>query len=152
LLAVYRKGQASGRAQIHYLHVTNEREAFVTKNGTIGLPANPMAPWLAPRSPEHSELIRRVEQMPTRLADWGYSVSTGPLVWNRFKSQLRDKPSEAAVHPLIWAESVTPDGTFIFRAQRRNHAPYFRLEEGDGWLLVEEPCVLVQRIVLDAVE
>ncbi len=145
MLAVYRKGESASRAQIHYLHVSNEREADIIRNGTVGLPAEPKAPWLAPRDPQHSALISRVEGMNSRLADWGYSVSTGPLVWNRFKSQLRDKAGGKNVHPLIWAESVAADGRFVFRAQKRNHTPYFKLERGDAWLLVEEPCVLVQR-------
>lgn len=145
LLAVYRKGESRRRAQIHYLHVTNEREARVTRNGTIGLPAVATAPWLAPRDPEHSALIARVEAMTARLSDWGYSVSTGPLVWNRFKAQLRNKASGKMVHPLVWAEAVTADGHFVFRAQKKNHAPYFKLEPGDSWLLVEQSCVLVQR-------
>jgi adenine-specific DNA-methyltransferase len=145
LLAVYHKGARRRRAQIHYLHVANEREAKVTKNGTVGLPADPTAPWLAPRDPEHRALIRLVEKMTARLSDWGYSVSTGPLVWNRFKDQLRDKPNGKTVYPLIWAESVTSDGRFVFRAEKKNHAPYFKLETGDAWLLVEDPCVLVQR-------
>jgi len=145
LLAVYRKGARDTRAQIHYLRVVNEREANVVRNGTVGLPADPSAPWLAPRDPQHSALINRVARMTSRLSDWGYSVSTGPLVWNRFKSQMRDKAGGKAVHPLIWAEAVTADGRFVYRAQKRNHAPYFKLEAGDAWLLVEEPCVLVQR-------
>jgi adenine-specific DNA-methyltransferase len=33
----------------------------------------------------------------------------------------------------------------VYRAQKRNHAAYFKLEPGDAWLLVKEPCVLVQR-------
>lgn len=49
------------------------------------------------------------------------------------------------MHPLIWAEAVTSDGQFAYRARKKNHAPYFKLEAGDGWLLVEEPCILVQR-------
>lgn len=145
LLAVYRKGGGIQRAQIHYLHVANEREATVVRNGTIGLPTDPTAPWLAPRDPQHSALINRAEGMMARLSDWGYSVSTGPLVWNRFKSQLKDKAGSKSVHPLIWAEAVTSDGRFVFRAVKKNHAPYFKLERGDAWLLVEEPCVLVQR-------
>ena len=145
LLAVYRKGVRDVRAQFHYLHVVNERKANVLRNGTVGLPIDPSAPWLAPRDPQHSALINRVEQMTSRLSDWGYSVSTGPLVWNRFKSQMRDKAGGKAVHPLIWAEAVTADGRFVYRAQKRNHAPYFKLEVGDAWLLVEQPCVLVQR-------
>ena len=145
LLAVYRKSRPSSRAQIHYLNVINESESAVIKNGTIGLPASPTSPWLAPRDPRHSALIGRVEAMPSRLADWGYSVSTGPLVWNRFKPQLRYSGEGKSVHPLVWAESVTSDGRFIFRAEKRNHAPFFKLCPGDDWLLVDAPCVLVQR-------
>lgn len=145
LLALYRKGGKAGRAQIHYLHVANECEARITRNGTVGLPADSRAPWLAPRAPEHSALIARAEQMQARLVDLGYSVSTGPLVWNRFKDQLRSAPDEKCVHPLIWAECVTSDGRFVFRALKRNHAPYFKVKPGDGWLIVNEPCVLVQR-------
>lgn len=145
LLATYAKGGEPRRAQIHYIQVANERESSLTRNGTIGLPSDPKAPWLAPRSPQHGALINAAEAMPARLRDWGYSVSTGPLVWNRFKSQLRDKPGGAGVHPLIWAECVAADGRFIFRALKRNHSPFFKLESGDDWLLVEEPCILVQR-------
>lgn len=145
LLAIYSKGQSPIRAQIHYLHVNDERDVVVKRNGTIGLPPIPTDPWLAPRDANHSALIARVEKMPARLADLGYSVSTGPLVWNRFKNQLREKQTCKSVHPLIWAESVTADGRFVFRAQRKNHAPYFKLEAGDAWLLVKEACVLVQR-------
>ncbi|WP_333824382.1 HsdM family class I SAM-dependent methyltransferase [Pinisolibacter sp.] len=145
MLAVYRVGGDLRRVQIHYLHVDSEREARVTRNGMVGLPAGPYSPWLAPREPAHGHLIARAETMAARLADWGYSVSTGPLVWNRFKTQLRPKAGGRRVHPLIWAEAVTSDGRFVFRAQKKNHAPYFKLEPGDDWLLVEQPCVLVQR-------
>lgn len=144
LLACYRKGAKPGRAQVHYVTVTSEREASVVRNGTIGLPSPASAPWLAPREPEHSALIAAAERMPSRLADWGYSVSTGPLVWNRFKNQMRERPGRG-VHPLIWAESVTADGRFVYRAEKKQHAPYFKMERGDAWLLVEEACVLVQR-------
>ena len=144
LLAAYRRGGKPGRAQVHYVQVTSEREAQVIHNGTIGLPSPASQPWLAPREPRHSALIATAQTMPIRLADWGYSVSTGPLVWNRFKGQMRDRPSRGA-HPLIWAEAVTPDGRFVFRADKRNHSPYFKIERGDAWLLVEEACVLVQR-------
>ncbi len=145
LLAVYRKGSRPGRAQIHYLTVSNEVSADVVRNGTVGLPKQAARPWLAPRSPKHSRLIAKAEIMPDRLADWGYSVSTGPLVWNRFKDQLRHRAGGDGVHPLVWAEAVTSDGRFVFRAEKRNHAPYFKLESGDDWLVVRDACVLVQR-------
>lgn len=144
LLALYSKGGPRQRFQVHYLNVDNEREARLTKNGKVGLPADASAPWLAPREPAHVGLIKAAEGMAARLADWGYGVSTGPLVWNRFKPQMRARAGRG-LHPLIWAEAVTADGRFIFRADKRNHAPYFKPEAGDGWLVVDRSCVLVQR-------
>lgn len=144
LLAVYRKGSSPARAQIHYLAVTSEVAADVVRNGTVGLPKPASRPWLAPRSPNHSALIAKVEAMPHRLSDWGYTVSTGPLVWNRHKDQMRQRAG-TGVHPLVWAEAVTADGRFIYRADKRNHAPYFKIKPGDAWLVVTDPCVLVQR-------
>lgn len=145
LLAVYKKDSRPTRARIHYLNVVSAAGATVTRNGTIGLPAKPSAPWLAPRSPEHGRLIARAEQMPSRLRDLGYAVSTGPLVWNRFKSQLTHEAAGPSVHPLIWAECVLPEGRFEYRARKRNHTPFFRLKPGNEWLVVTRPCVLVQR-------
>lgn len=144
LLAVYRKDGKRDRFQVHYLNVDNEREARLTKNGKVGLPENAGAPWLAPREPGHVELIKAAEGMAARLSDWGYGVSTGPLVWNRFKPQMRARAARGLL-PLIWAEAVTADGRFVFRAQMKNHAPYFKTESGDDWLVVDQSCVLVQR-------
>lgn len=144
LLALYRKGGRRDRFQVHYLNVDNESEARLTKNGKVGLPDDPGAPWLAPRDPGHVKLIKAAEKMAVRLADWGYGVSTGPLVWNRFKPQMRDRAGRG-LHPLIWAEAVTANGRFIFRAEKKNHSPYFKTEIGDDWLVVDRGCVLVQR-------
>jgi adenine-specific DNA-methyltransferase len=144
LLALYRKGGMRERFQVHYLNVDNEREARLTKNGKVGLPEDPAAPWLAPREPAHVGLIKAAESMAARLSDWGYGVSTGPLVWNRFKQQMRDRAARG-LRPMIWAEAVTADGRFIFRAEKKNHAPYFKTEAGDDWLVVNRSCVLVQR-------
>lgn len=145
LLAVYKKAARRNRIQIHYLHVTSSVEAAVVKNGTVGLPADSNAPWLAPRTADHGQLIAAAETMPSRLKDWGYGVSTGPLVWNRFKDQLTRDKQGASILPLVWAECVLPQGTFEFRARKKHHTPYFRLKPGDEWLVVKEPCVLVQR-------
>jgi adenine-specific DNA-methyltransferase len=89
-------------------------------------------------------LVARLAEMTHRLADWGYTVSTGPLVWNRFKDQLAHQPGRNR-HPLIWAEAVTSDGRFVYRADKKNHAPYFEIRRGDEWLIVDYPCVLLQR-------
>jgi len=81
--------------------------------------------------------------MPTRLADLGYVVSTGPLVWNRHKNQLRTVSEEKSL-PLIWAESVTADG-FSFSADRRNHVPYINVLPHQPHLITRNATVLVQR-------
>jgi adenine-specific DNA-methyltransferase len=145
MLAVYRKGSEPKRAQIHYIYVDTATETRVIRNGTVTLPARASDPWLAPRRAEHSPLISRAENMSTRLGDLGYRVATGPLVWNRFKSQLRDDRYAKRTHPLIWAEAIGTDGSFHHRAEKRNHSPFFQLHSGDDWLLVKDAAVLIQR-------
>lgn len=100
-------------------------------------------PWLLPRTKEDAAILSAMESMPTRLAGLGYAVSTGPLVWNRHRTQLR---TERNVHtlPLIWAESVTSNG-FAFKADRRGHVPYFAPEHSQPHLITKTTCVLVQR-------
>ena len=144
LLAVYVKGAAPLRVSVQHLRLQNENELEICRNGTIALPSDPSKPWLAPRDPHHSALIGRVERMPHRLGDWGYAVSTGPLVWNRHKPQLRNTAGRNCL-PLVWAESITWDGRFEFSAAKKNHMPWFELRADDTWLVVREPCVLVQR-------
>jgi adenine-specific DNA-methyltransferase len=144
LLATYCKGGKLNRAAVHYFAVSSDASARITHAGRFTVPSEPAAPWLAPRIPDHQNLVDRLARMPHRLAEWGYRVSTGPLVWNRFKDQLRTRTT-ANTFPLVWAEAVTADGRFIYRAEKRGHQPYFRIEDGDEWLKVTVPCVLVQR-------
>jgi adenine-specific DNA-methyltransferase len=144
MLATYRRGAKKGRTKVHYLAATSDITAKVTHAGTFALPKKPAAPWLAPREPSDQLLIDTLARMPTRLKGWGYRVSTGPLVWNRHKRQLRARDG-TNIFPLIWAEAVTPEGQFVYRALRRGHKPYFRIEDGDEWLKVSVPCILVQR-------
>jgi adenine-specific DNA-methyltransferase len=143
-LATYRRGGRRNTVTVHYLDVTSETQGQIVEAGRFKLPKDRQAPWIAPRVPDQQGLTARLVLMQSRLADWGYTVSTGPLVWNRFKDQLRVTPCSNA-YPLVWAEAVTTDGRFIFRAERRNHAPYFEAKPGDEWLQVDQPCVLVQR-------
>jgi len=144
LLAVYRRGRPAGRFQVHYLQLCGGAETRLVRNGTVALPSTATDPWLTPREPQQAGLIATAEQMACRLTDWGYQVSTGPLVWNRFKPQLKERPNRHT-RPLIWAEAVASGGRFVHRAERRGHAPYFRLEPGDSWLVVDRACVLVHR-------
>lgn len=147
LLALYRKGtgvQAVPRPA-RVLRIRPEGDLDVVPAGEFRLPADPHEPWIIPRSQEQARLVEVARHQPTRLRDLGYRVSTGPLVWNRHKSQLHSAPG-ANRYPLIWAEAVTADGRFEFRADRKNHRPYFELRPSDGdWLLAHTPRVLLQR-------
>lgn len=143
LLATYQRDGNPGVTRVHFIAPSNGG-IVSTSAGSFRLPQEPGQPWLIPRNKGQSKLVQGAESMPCRLADYGYKVSTGPLVWNRHKASLRDKPGKDT-YPLIWAESVQPHGKFRFRAEKRNHKPYFRPLRDEQWVVTSYPCVLVQR-------
>lgn len=144
LLATYRRGSAVTPVAIHELVPVDENSLLVKDAGVFDLPAEPSTPWILPRCAQQSSLVGTLAGMPHRLADWGYTVSTGPLVWNRHKNQLATRPGPNR-YPLIWAEAVTADGRFLWRAEKRNHTPWFEVRANDDWLLTRRVCVLLQR-------
>ena len=144
LLAVYRRGGNIGKARVHLISPRSNGSIETTAAGSFKLPESLERPWLIPRTKSQFKLVRSVEQFPCRLADYGYSVSTGPLVWNRHKASLRQQAGEGR-YPLVWAESVRSDGSFEFRARKRNHLPYFEPSPRENWVVTDFPCVLLQR-------
>ena len=144
LLATYQRDREPGAANVHFLTQDRHGSVTITGAGSFNLPEELDRPWLIPRSERQSDLVGRVSQLPYRLADYGYTVSTGPLVWNRHKSGLRDEPGEGR-YPLLWAESVRSNGVFEFRAQKTNHKPYFEPGRKEHWVVTDHPCVLLQR-------
>jgi adenine-specific DNA-methyltransferase len=144
LLATYERQGRQDNATVHFISPVDYDRITLEPAGTFTLP-NPLAdPWLIPRTAEQQRLVAGLRKMKHRLSDYGYEVSTGPLVWNRHKKQLAARPAKGTL-PLIWAECVTSDGTFVFRAEKKNHEPYFKPEDGDDWLISRKPCVLLQR-------
>jgi adenine-specific DNA-methyltransferase len=143
MLATYRRGGLARGPRVGF--IGEGRIAKTRRTEAFAMPARPDAPWLLPRAPERSSLTRRLGWMPHRLKDYGYEVSTGPLVWNRHKKQFRATRVNGAV-PVIWAESITSAGEFIWRSAKRNHLPWFLPRDAqDDWLVVDLPCVLLQR-------
>jgi adenine-specific DNA-methyltransferase len=144
MLATYRKTGLHLRAPtVHFIAPTEDDKITVEAGGDFEL-SEGGGPWLVPRTAEQSRLIASLRAMPHRLKDYGYEVSTGPLVWNRHKDQLTAKSGQTAL-PLIWAEAVTADGRFQYRADKKNHLPFFRPRVGDDWLITRTSCVLLQR-------
>jgi len=143
-LTTYRRAGKPSPVRVSEITSSSDGEIELKDAGLITLPQDATLPWLLPRNPTQIDLVAKLVGMPNRLADWGYGVSTGPLVWNRHKPQLVYKPGAQRL-PLIWAEAITGDGQFIFRAEKKNHAPYFELRPTDHHLVTRHPCVLLQR-------
>lgn len=143
-LATYKRGVERGSASVHFIELPNETALNVTSAGAFSLPKESTEPWLLPRHADEAKLASKLSLIPSRLAEWGYRVSTGPLVWNRHKSQLHDRAAKGRI-AIVWAESITSSGEFIFRCEKRDHKPYFEVRGNDEWLIVKEPCVLLQR-------
>jgi adenine-specific DNA-methyltransferase len=145
LLATYRRESKRSDAVVHFLAADGPDRARRIAAGRFGLPPSPAAPWIVPRAPDDQDLAARMRQMQHRLADYGWRVSTGPLVWNRHKRQLHFDRASGRV-PIVWAEAVAPYGRFMWRSQRGTHRPWFEpVLPRDEWLMVRRPCVLVQR-------
>lgn len=150
LLAVYRKQADSERlalpVQVSHLCVTEAGEMTVSANGAYALPEDLHGPWLLPRTPAQSEAAELAARIPHRLADLGYTVATGPLVWNRHKDRLHSVRTKKSV-PLIWAECVPSDasGDFTFRSTGRNHVPWYEPGGASDSNIVRSSCVLLQR-------
>jgi len=144
VLAAYRRGGDIRAARASISSPRDARRVTTRSAGSFRLPNDSRGPWLVPRSAEDGPLVRGMRRLTSRLADYGYTVSTGPLVWNRYKQLLCDRPGQGR-YPLIWAESVRPDGRFEFRAEKRNHKPYFAPRRSEQWVLITQPCVLLQR-------
>lgn len=142
LLTSFRKGGKKQKVSLSELTTLGIHEMEIKSVGDAVVPLD-NSPWFLPRKAADVDFVNKLRKMPTRLSDLGYSISTGPLVWNRFKSQLRPHRTQGAF-PLIWAESVGVDG-FVFRSQRKNHEPYIEIEKHQQYLVSGQSCVLVQR-------
>ena len=144
MLAVYRRGGDRVAGVVDFITTAADGSVATTCAGSFVLPKDSGGPWLMPRTARQATLLGRIGTGGARLADLGYKVSTGPLVWNRHKQGLRER-NRAGCYPLLWAECVRADGGFEFRAAKRNHQPYFRPRADERWVVTDFPCVLVQR-------
>ena len=143
LLATYKRGRR-GSVSVHEITPVEGASVEVEDTGSYTLPTDPSQPWILPRCALQAPLVAVLGEKRHRLEDWGYTVSTGPLVWNRYKPQLVTRAGRNR-YPLIWAEAVTADGRFIWRAEKKHHTSWFEVRKGDDWLITTRQCVLLQR-------
>lgn len=107
--------------------------------------ASPRAitPWVLPRRSDDAPVAAAAIGMPNTLASAGWRVSTGPLVWNRRKSDLSAQDGPGRV-PVVWAADI--DEGKVHRDVARDVFRYLTLRGSDDRVLVlDEPAVLVQR-------
>lgn len=142
ILVSYRVGKLGSDADVSLIVPKGMEQAEIETVGTIHIPTDG-SPWIIPRSSKDGNYVSVLSQMPTRLSDLGYQVSTGQLVWNRHKTQLRDAKVNGEF-PIIWSESITKSG-FGFSAERKNHAPYIDINNKQSHLVTMRSCVLLQR-------
>lgn len=102
------------------------------------------SPWLLPREPVDAVLAATASMMPLTLREAGWHASTGPLVWNRRRDELRPEPSDGSV-PVLWAGDI--DGGSLHRERTRDPFRHLTLrDEADAVVnTLTEPAVLVQR-------
>lgn len=144
VLATYRKSSKQNTVKVSSIQLGLDR-LDIASAGSFKLPKESTDPWIIARHSDDKAVVEQIQNLPSRLVDWGYTVSTGPLVWNRYKDQLAGNKTKNSI-PIIWSESVTQDGEFKFRSEKKNHEPYFKLNgDKDNWLKVTQECVLVQR-------
>ena len=135
----------NSKAMSATIHIDARQNYVVTENGECAIEPSMDTPWLIPRDAEQAVLLRDSEDNFSYLKDYGYSVSTGPLVWNRHKLQLRERKQKGAF-PLIWADSISSDGRFVLKPHKKNRPRWVMLEfSREKHLLCNVPCLLMKR-------
>lgn len=114
-----------------------------TEVATVPVPRT-SSPWLLPREARDAALAATASTMPLTLREAGWHASTGPLVWNRRRGDLRAQPSSGSV-PVLWAGDI--DGGGLHRERARDPFRHLTLrDEADAAVnTLTEPAVLVQR-------
>ncbi|MFJ8663124.1 Eco57I restriction-modification methylase domain-containing protein [Streptomyces sp. NPDC093795] len=140
VLATFRKGKAVRSVTCGRVTINGRVVEEVIGKGRLPVAAD--QPWLLPRQHEDPPLVRAAQKMGKRLADYGWTISTGPLVWNRRKDQLSGAPSDVSVK-IVWAADL--DGGKLHQDQARDRLRYLHLGEKDRVLVLDRPAVLVQR-------
>lgn len=93
------------------------------------------APWRLPGI----EMVR-----PSTLKDWGYRATVGYLVANRQPGRLHKRAARGR-YPLIWAKSITTEGTLDFARGAAFKGSGWADAPADATYVVRTPCVAVQR-------
>jgi adenine-specific DNA-methyltransferase len=141
VLASFVRGAAPGEIRCAALGMNGQ--LIRASIGSAYPPARPDLPWPLPRRDSDVPLVCRAGILHARLPDYGWKVSTGPLVWNRAKARISASRGDGSV-TIVWAADL--DGGTPHRARIRQPQRWLALRPGDDRILVlDRPAVLVQR-------
>lgn len=146
MLATFRRNSSAKFSIVRALSLSDSDKTATTQSlGRVQLQGEISAPWFLPRTSAEAELVDALANMPTRLSDWGFTVNTGPMIWNRFKSHLRiDK--QRSCFRLIWAENVAPGGKLdLSKTKKPWRYMYLSSSDQSSTLLSKEDCIIIQR-------
>ncbi|HET9118052.1 MAG TPA: hypothetical protein VFN75_08285 [Pseudonocardiaceae bacterium] len=141
LLATFVRGEQPPGIRCDSLAVNGHgNRVFI---GSADSPRQPDQPWPLPREGADVPLVRRAVTLRSRLPDYGWKVSTGPLVWNRAKDRISARHHDGSVK-IVWAADL--EGGRPRRARVRDPQRWLHLRPGDDLTLVlDRPAVLVAR-------
>lgn len=145
VLAVFSRQSLNKQCVSSTLRVLNESSVEVENNGEFRINLDRNDPWMIPRRQSDSKLLANALNHHSKLVEYGYKVSTGPLVWNRHKHQIVSERTIGTL-PLLWGECISRDGRFEHRSDKKNHESWFRIDsDKDNWLIIKDSCLLLQR-------
>ncbi|WP_373031424.1 class I SAM-dependent DNA methyltransferase [Sulfurovum sp.] len=146
LLAVYGRNNVAEETLVSFLDVQENGIGSIVNGGKHYLPKKSDEPWYLPRNSTQVETVSVLKTTQHKLADLGYEISTGPLVWNRHKDELFPKRKKGSV-PVVWAECIDSAGSggFAFKTTGKNHLPWYLSTKSNDPNVIAQECVLVQR-------
>lgn len=107
------------------------------------------AAWAIPKTREQAEMLNTITKVPFRIADYGYRVRIGHLVWNRDSRKRYYKcPSaskEKGIYPIIWPFNITTSREFDFLRPLENKKERFVKMEKAASGVVCGPSVVMKR-------
>jgi adenine-specific DNA-methyltransferase len=124
------------------------RTAITSINGHVQAVARVKSPrgsrpWLLPRRADDAAVAAAAANFSLRLPDIGYQCSTGPLVWNRRKTDLISQIAPRSA-PIIWAADI--DGGSVHRDGFRDGMRYLMLHDNDEQVMIlRDAAILIQR-------
>lgn len=117
-------------------------QAETTEVAVVASPRT-ASPWLLPRRADDAAVAAAARLLPLTLGTSGWRASTGPLVWNRRREDLKTIAGAGRVR-VLWAADI--DGGIVHQDPARDSLRYLILRGNDErFMVLREPAVLIQR-------